>query len=569
MYRDEQVIAIDKPAGVPSQAADPAHDDDVVSRLKRYLAKERNVSADQVYLGVHQRLDRDTSGVMLYALQREANPGLARQFEAREIDKTYLAAVSGLPKLHGERVLRHVLARGRDGRMQVMRNAGAHGREAITRVRVSRRVGPRALAELGCDTGRTHQLRVQLAHEGAAIAGDRLYGGPPAMRLLLHAERLRLHHPVHGAELDLRAAPPLEFEHWLEHGAVDAAQDQALFERALRLAVEARHRLGRSQPQERATTALRLLHGVAEGTPELAVDLYEDFLVLHVFGELEADRERGILDALESLDPAGIYLKRHPRQKNELGEVGGSAWAPAAPVRGRAAPEELVVREYGLPLGVRLGDGLRTGLFLDQRDNRLRVRELANGKRVLNLFAYTGGFSVAALAGGAEQATCVDASAAALGWAKRNSARIGAADRHRVWQGDAFDALAHLHRRGECFDLIVVDPPSYSKTRSRRFVVRKDYAALCEAALRVLAPGGSLLACVNHHGTTQAKLRRDVMHAARALGRSISSAKDLRTQLDFPAPLGAEPQSKSVLLTCDAIRDSVPKSPTRDTGRGE
>src|SRR5262245_54019260 len=94
VYRDDDLIVVDKPAGVPSQAAQVEHDDDLPARLKRFLARERGAAAeDDVYLGVHQRLDRDTSGLILYTLRREANAAIAAQFEARTIEKTYLAVV--------------------------------------------------------------------------------------------------------------------------------------------------------------------------------------------------------------------------------------------------------------------------------------------------------------------------------------------------------------------------------------------------------------------------------------------------------------------------------------------
>jgi 23S rRNA (cytosine1962-C5)-methyltransferase len=146
---------------------------------------------------------------------------------------------------------------------------------------------------------------------------------------------------------------------------------------------------------------------------------------------------------------------------------------------------------------------------------------------------------------------CIDASATALSWGRRNVERIGAQARHRAWHDDVFDALARLTRKDERFDLIVLDPPSYSKTRGRRFVAQSDYAALCETCLRLLAPGGVLLACINHHGVSQAKLRRDVRSAAAAARREIAQLKDLPTQLDFPAEQGAEPHSKSALVTLD------------------
>jgi 23S rRNA (cytosine1962-C5)-methyltransferase len=561
VYEDEDLIIVDKPAHVPSQAAEAAHDDDLVSRLRRHLAARDGVDEGDVYLGVHQRLDRETSGLVLFTKRREANPAIAEQFEQRTIAKTYVAVVVGDAR---PALLEHWLERGPGGRMRVVEAPGrgrSDARLAKTRVRVversAERVDERARVVLGCDTGRTHQLRVQLAHVGAPIAGDRMYGGAPALRLMLHAAEIELQHPRDRRALQLSSAPPIELERFLARGREDAARDPALLARALELALQRRYRLGRAQVAAEPTTAFRLLNTDGDGTPELAVDVYGEHAVVHWFGddELEASASQeasgvgSVLDALEGLGFAGVYAKRHPKQKNELGDPRDPRYAPALPLRGRAAADELVIFEHGVPFEVRLGDGLRTGLFLDQRDNRRRVREAAAGLRVLNLFAYTGGFSVAALAGGAAEAICVDASATALAWAKRNVARIDASARHRVLHDDAFAVLARLARRGERFGLIILDPPSYATTRGRRFRALRDYAELCEASVRVLAPEGKLLACINHHEAAQTWLRKEVARATRAAGREVVQLRELPAQLDFPSSVGAEPASKSLLLT--------------------
>jgi 23S rRNA (cytosine1962-C5)-methyltransferase len=552
VYEDDCLIVIDKPAGVPSQAARPEDDDDLVARLRRRIGVRRGVPAQEVYVGVHQRLDKDTSGLILFTLRRECNPAIAAQFEQRQVAKSYIAAVDtqGRSLGPGERVLTAFLARGADAKMRVVSKGAPGARLARTRLLLRRQVGSRALLDLQLDTGRTHQLRVQLAGEGIAIAGDRLYGQTRAPRLLLHARSLRLRHPEADRTLEFALEPPPELEAWLEHGAIDVSDDPALLRRALRLALEQRAWLGRMRGMPSPTTAFRLFHGVADGSKRLGLDLYGDFVVAHLF-ELNETCETRLLDAIEELGFEGVYLKRHVKQKNELADPRDSRYAPADPVRGRAAPEELIVYERGVPFGVRLGDGLRTGLFLDQRDNRQRVRELAQEKRVLNLFAYTGGFAVAALAGGAAQATCIDASATALRWGQRNVERITAQSRHRSWHTDVFEALPRLVRRGERFDLIILDPPSYATTRNRRFVAARDYATLCETCFQLLAPGGQLLGCINHHGTSQAKLRRDLHQAARAARRRLVQVKDLPPPLDFPAPFDGDASTKSVLVTCE------------------
>jgi 23S rRNA (cytosine1962-C5)-methyltransferase len=566
VHEDEDVIVVDKPAHVPSQAAEAKHDDDVVARLRRHLAARDGVAPGEVYLGVHQRLDRDTSGLLLMARRPEANAALARQFEGRQVDKRYVAGVQAARAVQGQRVLRDVLVRGRGGRMEVAagRGSGAGrgrgklgGKLAVTAVVEMERVGERALLELSPRTGRTHQLRVQLAHAGMPIAGDPMYGGAPAMRLLLHAAALRLEHPG-GGELSLQAPVPIEVGRWVERGAEEPLDDGALRERALWLALQRRYRLARMRDGAEATTAFRLFHGAGDGSEALAVDLYGEHLVVHVFGAAAERNLEALLDRLEALQPRGIYLKRHPRQKNELGAEGQAELAPPEPVRG-SPPEagsmdgdgEIVVTEHGVPFGVRLGDGLRTGIFLDQRENRRRLRERADGKRLLNLFGYTGGFSVAALAGGAREAVTVDASKAALAWARRNSARVGGEGRHRTIADDAFVALRRMARRGERFDLIAVDPPSYSTSRARRFRVLKDYAELVEAAARVLSPGGAMLCCVNHHDASWGFLQREIRRGLQAAGRQARRVRELPPQIDFPAPPGGGPLMKSAWVEAD------------------
>ncbi|HVY49092.1 MAG TPA: RNA pseudouridine synthase, partial [Minicystis sp.] len=196
VYEDVDLVAIDKPYFLSTHAPEADRTDDARSRLGAFL-EARDGSAP--YLGVHQRLDKGTSGVLCFTRRREANPSIARQFERREVRKVYLAAVEG--RLPARGTLRHRLAPGEGGAMRVV---GKGGVEAITRFEVVARGGRRALVRCTPETGRTHQIRVQLAAAGAPVAGDARYGGPAAARLLLHAEELALAHPATGARIVLR-----------------------------------------------------------------------------------------------------------------------------------------------------------------------------------------------------------------------------------------------------------------------------------------------------------------------------------------------------------------------------
>jgi 23S rRNA (cytosine1962-C5)-methyltransferase len=546
LYRDAFIVAVDKPAGVPCQSPDASQPDDLVSLLARRIARLTGAAEQDVYVGTHQRLDQETSGVVVYSLDRSANASLSEQFAQRRVEKRYVAAVSGRPPAPGTLLEAQLVPAG-DGKMRVGHAAERGAKLARTRILEVERRGERSLLTLAIETGRTHQIRAQLAHAGCPIVGDALYGGAPALRVFLHAERIALAHPQTGEALSLSAAIPYEFRAWLAGKTDDLFADAELLQRCIALAAARRVSLLRAY-ELGETTVFRLVHGAADGLPDVYIDVYDRWLVLRVDGDDREADERALLAALQPLGFAGAYIKRHPRQANELVDPRGQQFAPNTPLFGQAAPTPLVVHERATPYEVVLGEGLRTGLFLDQRDNRELVRQWARDKRMLNLFGYTGSFSVAALVGGASLAVTVDVSRAALAWADRNAARVGAAERHRSMAQDAFLALRSLQVNQDPFDIVVLDPPSYSTSKHGRFRVVKDYPALCAATLRVLAPGGVLFACVNHHGLTRTALRRFIHAAGREAGVAFESVRDMPTQRDFPVSGEGEPAMKCIVV---------------------
>jgi 23S rRNA (cytosine1962-C5)-methyltransferase len=560
VHEDADLIVVDKPAGVSTHAPEPGRLDDIHTRLRAFLRERGDAEA---YLGIHQRLDRDTSGVLLFTRRREANAAVARQFEGRAVQKTYVAAVAGFAAAGAEVVargtLRHRLVPVHGGAMRALpadpprSRAGAadEGVLAITRVRLLERRGDRALLELRPETGRTHQLRVQLAAVGLPIAGDPVYGGPPAPRLMLHAVELGLEHPGTGARATFRSRPPAAVRAWLD-AAPEApfAGGAGAIERAMREAADLRYAIARAGD----TTALRLVNGAGDGLPGVSVDLYGEHLVVSLFGdeggEHGAPPREEVLDAASRLGAKGVYLKVRPKHASVIVDPRRDEFAPGAAVRGESAPDDFTVLELGLPFKVRLGEGLSTGIFLDQRENRRRVRELAAGARVLNLFAYTGAFTVAAVAGGARESTTVDVSRSAIAWARENLDAVSA-DRaaHVALEADVFPWLKAAAQSGRRFDLILLDPPSFATTKKSRFSAASDFGALAALAFRVLAPGGRLLACTNHRGIARARFRRHLHEAAREAGFRVAQMKDLPDPVDFPPDPGSEPHLKSVLVT--------------------
>lgn len=544
VFSDAHLFVVDKPAGMASQAADPERPDDVVSRAAAFLARAGEPSK----LGVHQRLDRETSGVLVFSRSKEASASLAKQFESRKVEKKYVACVTGWPASRKSAELRDHLADGDGGGSVVTRKDDKRGKLAVTRVRLLEHVSGRGKLELLLETGRTHQARVQLAHAGAPIAGDSLYGGQSASRLMLHARTVSLAHPS-GRPVAYHAKVPREMDEWMKRGDLGEGiyDDASLVARALARAAERRYGLAKATAGARATTAFRLVNEEGDALPGLAVDVYDEWLVAQLYGE--RPWKAALLDALARSGARGVYVKVRPKQANTLVDPRKEEIAPKEAVRGESAPSPLGIVEEGVPYLVKLGDGLSTGIFLDQRANRRRVRQAASGKRVLNLFSYTCAFSVAAAVGGARETVSVDASVAALERGREALAHAGVdLAAHKMVADDAFSWLARAARKGERFDLVLLDPPSYSSTKSRRFVAESDYAELAALALALLTPGGELLACTNHRGIRAQKFRRVMFDALRLAGREHAQVKDLPPPLDYPSA-SREGHLKSVWVT--------------------
>jgi 23S rRNA (cytosine1962-C5)-methyltransferase len=245
-----------------------------------------------------------------------------------------------------------------------------------------------------------------------------------------------------------------------------------------------------------------------------------------------------LTDALRELfAPKGIYEKLRPQQTRELA-AGGEGKRYSRLLAGSAAPGRLAVQENGLAFLVELETGLNTGLFLDQRANRRDMMQRVPGKRLLNLFAYTGAFSVAAAAAGAAAVTSVDVSAAYLDWARQNFA----ANRldpglHSCIVGDCLSVLAELRQRKARFDVVLMDPPSFSTTAKSRFTTRQGTAELVAAALPLLPPGGLLVTSSNHQKVDLADYLKELRRGALQAGCELRVIRALGQPEDFPFPV--------------------------------
>jgi 23S rRNA (cytosine1962-C5)-methyltransferase len=239
------------------------------------------------------------------------------------------------------------------------------------------------------------------------------------------------------------------------------------------------------------TTAFRLANGEGDDLPGLVIDRYESFAVLQPYSTIWLPALRELAEFTgRTLGLEGAALKNRIRQvQGEIEERGleGTLW-------GKPMPESLTIKEHDLTFVAAVGAGQKTGLFLDQRDNRLEVGRLCRDQRVLNLFAYTGGFSVYAAALGAQHVTSVDVARGCEPYARRNiELNSVAPERHAFVVADAFDYLARYD--GAPFDVVILDPPTFATSKKQVFTASKGYERLIHSAARVTRPGGLLVSC--------------------------------------------------------------------------
>jgi 23S rRNA G2069 N7-methylase RlmK/C1962 C5-methylase RlmI len=369
--------------------------------------------------------------------------------------------------------------------------------------RVLRRQGSRALVEL---SGRVLPAQVAsvLASHGQPLVGDAEAGAPAATRLMLHVSHIR--GPVSGG-----APLPVEFDSWLAgHAVLPPERFAEALERAALTRVGLAEELG----------ALRLLDEEAGELSGVSVERYGDHAVLLISTEEAARHELMMADCLMDHGALGVYVKR--RVRTDLRSADRSQLAPSVPLRGSPAPDPLVLRLGSLAFEVSLGDGLATGLFLDQRANWGRVRSLASGGSFLNLFCYTGPFTVSAAAGGAASTVSVDLAGRALSRLAANlDLNTLSGEQHRLLKADVPAWLARARRAQRGFDLIVLDPPSFG-TRSRGVLsTKRDGLALVESAIALLEPNGSLLTASHHRKISSRELAEQVRLAAERAGVTV------------------------------------------------
>lgn len=312
----------------------------------------------------------------------------------------------------------------------------------------------------------------------------------------------------------------------------DEKVDESFLYRKLQTAWQARREL-HDDPQ---TTAYRVVHSESDGLPGLVADRYNDWLVVQY---TSAGAEYWRKPVIRLLQQASGLTNVYERSDVEVRSLEGLPERTGS-LAGGEPPQYLTILENGIHYQVDISHGHKTGFYLDQRNNRARMRVLARDKRVLNCFCYTGGFSLSAAAGGAKEIISVESSLEALELGKENMHLNGLETPAEWVEGDVFQVLRKYRDQARTFDLIVLDPPKFAPTAAQVERAARGYKDINLLAFKLLSPGGLLVTFSCSGGVSADLFRKIVAGAALDAGvnavvlERLSQGEDHPVALTFP-----------------------------------
>ena len=304
--------------------------------------------------------------------------------------------------------------------------------------------------------------------------------------------------------------------------------DREFFRRRLTAAWEYRRALGFSD-------SCRVVFGESDGLPGLTVDKFASCLSFQITSLGMEQWKQVLIELLAELfQPQGIYERDDlaVREKEGLAQKTGCVYG--------TVPEELVIREHDAKMLVRIAEGQKTGHFLDQQENRGRIKPYCPGKTVLDLCCCTGGFSVHAALYGAKSVEAVDVSDEALALVRRNAERNGVADKITTTCANVFDLAREYSDEGRQYGLVICDPPAFAKSRKALDAAYRGYKELNLRCMKMVAPGGFLLSCSCSQFMTPELFLKMLREAAADCGRTARLVEMVMQSRDHPAALAAE-----------------------------
>ena len=310
--------------------------------------------------------------------------------------------------------------------------------------------------------------------------------------------------------------------------------DAAFFDGRLKQALVLREPL-----VDKDTTGYRIINGENDGFPGLVLDRYENTAVLKLYTSSWKPYLKILLPLFRQNLPIDRCVLRWSRNMGALTK-GSDRWEDGQVLFGTPVAGPVRFLEHGFSFEVDVLAGQKTGFFLDQRDNRKHVLSLSAGKSVLNVFCYTGAFSIYALAGGCQSILEIDSNPIALTVSKRNlqlnfSERVFAPEEFDQLRGDAFEMLARLEAQNKKFDLVLLDPPAFAKRKKQIQVALSAYARLVEAGTKLVSKRGILFASSCSVHVSSVEFYEAVFSGIRAAGRSYQELRRTGHALDHPA----------------------------------
>jgi 23S rRNA (cytosine1962-C5)-methyltransferase len=524
------LLFVDKPAGVTTHSS--VNPDEKKSSLgdapdgfAEYLTTraELKQSIDASYvvepIFVVHRLDRETSGALCFARSRETAAVMQELFAQRKVEKTYLFLTD---QVHAQKEFVRESLIERRGNVYVSIPADAFNKEvkpnSLTHFRHLKEVNGFHLWEARPETGRSHQIRLHAEDAKIPILGDSAHGGTGFPALCLHSQLISF---TFGGQT-YRSESPLPA--WMSE--LHYLQDKRLC--GWLTALDRRERLERSlialgcDLTESALKTERLVH--TEGGPLRVERLGSVYSLSWYRDQLPSEAEWHSLKQIfitKKWQHWYLQLRGNRGQTPNQERVLTSEDAP--PVRWEA-------KEGQIGYEFRTDSGLSPGLFLDQRQNRLWVGKHARGLDVLNLFSYTGGFSVCAAAGGARKTVSVDVSKSFMEWTKTNF-RLNSLslEGHEFRAMDSRTYLSWAKKKGLKFDLVICDPPSFGRSVDGIFRIEKDFEALLESLIAVTGEKGQILFSSNFEQWS----REDFLSR---ISRVLTQTKSLFSVAATPAP---------------------------------
>ena len=311
--------------------------------------------------------------------------------------------------------------------------------------------------------------------------------------------------------------------------------DEAFWRRKLQWAWE--YRKSVMSPED--LDACRIIFGEADAFPGLTVDKFHDLLSVQVLSVGMERIQNLLLPALVELlrsdgqNIRGVYLRNDVALREKEGLPQSKGWFP---LPGEASPDSAVteITENGVRYLVDVEDGQKTGFFLDQKYNRLAVARLARGRTVLDCFTHTGSFALNAARGGAKRVTAVDVSESAVEMARANAVRNGLDAVMTCTAVNVFDLLPQLERESSPYDLIILDPPAFTKSRKTVDNAMAGYREINYRAMRLLPRGGLLATCSCSHFATEERFTAMLREAARDAGVQLRQIEARQQSCDHP-----------------------------------